>query len=158
MVKVAVGVCAYDKRMLNVLNALCDVQGASKTSLYGNTSEKNKVNELIEKGFIDELPVAFSNTRFCVITERGRVLFDALSLIESIWESDPSSGLGFRILAAAPEAEKTEKPSEPVAKTPTDAEPTDDTSEPSESPQDAVLEGGSAVSAETADAVAGGEE
>lgn len=158
MVTTAIGVCAFDKRMLSVLNALCDVQGAPKTALYTNTSEKNKVDELIVRGFIVEQPVPFSNKRFCTISDRGRVLFDALSLVESVWDSDPRSELGFRILASAPEAENTSEPTEPIAKTPTDAEPTDGISEPPEAPQDAIPDAGEAVPAGTADAAEGGEQ
>lgn len=157
MVTTACGVCAFDKRMLSVLDALCDVQGASKTALYTNTSEKNKVNELIERGFIVEQPVPFSNKRFCTISDRGRVLFDALSLVESVWDSDPRSELGFRILAAAPEAEESEESAETVARTPTDAEPSDGTSEPVVAPQDAPLSAGDAVPADSADVIEGGD-
>ena len=120
------GVSAFDPRILSLLDALHDVQGAPKTAIYPNGSAKNKLESLIDRGFVLEMPVPFSNTRLCSITDRGRVLYDALTLIEAIWDSAPTEELGFQIVrrtsepASVPEDDGGSE--EPVTKTPTATE------------------------------------
>ena len=117
------GVSAFDPRILSLLGALHDVQGAPKTAISPNGSAKNKLETLIDRGFVLETPVPFSNTRLCSITDRGRVLYDALTLTEAIWDSDRDTELRFRIVSDREEPvvidDGTEEPS---AKTPTAVE------------------------------------
>ncbi len=110
-----------DTCMLSLLGALHDVHGASKTAIYSNTSSKRKLDILIEKGFVSVSPVPYSNKVYCSISDRGRSLFDALSLVASMWESEPDKEFGFRIVPEEGD-EKAEDDAEAVAKTPTDAE------------------------------------
>ena len=116
------GVSAFDPRILSLLDTLHDVQGAPKTAIYPNGSAKNKLEELIGRGFVLEMPVPFSNTRFCSITDRGRVLYDAMTLIEAIWDSEPDSELGFQIIRRKDDQESEDESEEPSAKTPTAVE------------------------------------
>ena len=91
---------ACDKRMLFLLRGLHDVKGANKSALYRNASEKGTLDALIERNFIAEVPTPFSNKRTCVITQRGRVLYDALSAINEIWSSEPDSEIIIRVSSA----------------------------------------------------------
>ena len=167
------GVSAFDPRILSLLDALHDVQGAPKTAIYPNGSAKNKLEALIDKGFVSETPVPFSNTRLCSITDRGRVLYDALTLIEAIWDSEPTEELGFQIVSRASEPASVPEDDggseESVTKTPTATEtvqvvlPIDDT-EDSDGTEDEVTEpseedekvGGNVFASESVEPVAEG--
>lgn len=116
------GVMPFDLRILSLLDTLHDVQGAPKTAIYPNGSAKVKLESLIDRGFVQEVPVPFSNTRYCSITGRGRVLFDALTLVETIWDSSPGAELGFRIICQRADGEEDGGSEEPVARTPTETE------------------------------------
>lgn len=92
-----------DRRSLRTLGEVHDVPWKPKSGLYVNGSDRSVVNELIERGFLKESPVEFSNRRNISITERGRTLYDALIVIQSIWESDPDSDLFFEVSGGVPQ-------------------------------------------------------
>lgn len=91
------GLCVFDVRMLSILGTLYDVQSRPKAAIYDNTSSKNKLDELIMRGFITEMPVPFSNKRLCSISPRGRTLFELLTVIEAVWDSDPRADIRFNL-------------------------------------------------------------
>lgn len=116
-----------DRRAIRTLGDVHDVPFRAKSTLYANGSDRNLVNELIDRGFLKESPVEFSNRRNISITERGRVLYDTLLVTQTIWESDPGADLDFHV-SGGPSREDVEKTS---AETP--LESTNETSEVSES-------------------------
>lgn len=117
---------ACDNRMLFLLRALHDVHGANKSALYRNASEKSALDALIEHNFVEEVPTPFSNKRTCVITQRGRVLFEALAVVDEIWTSKPDSEIIIRVS----NTRKTEDSENSLTETP--LESTNDASEVSE--------------------------
>ena len=108
--------------MLFLLSTLHDVKGACKSSLYRNASEKGTLDELIQRNFIEEVPTPFSNKRTCIITERGKVLFEALVAANTVWTSDPDSEVYLKVTSTRNAGEPENMPSEPIAKTDNDAE------------------------------------
>lgn len=92
-----------DRRCLRTLGEVHDVRWKPKSGLYANGSDRSVVNELIVRGFLKESPVEFSNRRNISITDRGRVLYDALLVVRSIWESEPDARLGFSVSGGASE-------------------------------------------------------
>jgi hypothetical protein len=103
--------------MLFLLRSLHDVQGANKSALYRNASEKGTLDALIERNFIEEVPTPFSNKRTCVITERGKVLFEALTVVDEIWASKPDSEIIIRISNTRDTEDTENSHTEPIAKT-----------------------------------------
>ena len=101
-----------DERMLFLLRTLHDVQGIAKSKLYRNTSERLVLECLIESNFIDEMPTPFSNKRTCVITERGKALFESMVAVNTIWVSNPESKVILKVSNEFPD----EVPTEPIAK------------------------------------------
>lgn len=130
-----------DTCMLSLLGALHDVHGASKTAIYSNTSSKRKLDILIEKGFVSVSPVPYSNKVWCSISDRGRTLFDALTLVSSMWESEPDREFGFRIVSEPECEDESDVDEEAVAKTPTDAEVVQTTLGDTESLENVVSDG-----------------
>jgi len=106
----------FDRRTIFLLEALHDAHGVNKSSLYRNTNERILLDSLIERNFVEEVPTPFSNKRTCLITERGKTLYEALLVVEEILSTDPESEIIIRVSNTRNDEVPENTPSETIAK------------------------------------------
>jgi len=76
-------------RALRILSMLQD-GGRPKRPLYSTSRQLAVLNDLIARGFVEELDVEYKNTRWCVLTEKGTLLLDMMMKVRAIYLSDPA--------------------------------------------------------------------